>query len=368
MEAYKPKAFDFWIFITVLILLSLGVIMVISASAPYANNAFDDTWHIVRSQLLYAVIGIAFMLLLINVDYHIFGKFSTIILAISLIMLVAVLIPGIGRLENGARRWIYLGPLHFQPSEVAKISIIFFLSHKLGNREKPISYFFRDFLPYILLTGVIAILLMIEPHLSGTVITVCIITSILFSAGAKIRHFIIVSIPALAGFAYFIYTKSDYAMARLRSFLDPWSDMKGDGYQVVQSLYAIGSGGLFGRGLGRSMQKYLYLPYPHNDFIFSVLSEELGFIGVFAVLVLFTIFIWRGLRVAIYAKDLQGSLMAVGTTALIAVQMVLNVAVVSGWMPPTGVSLPLFSYGGTSLMLFLGAIGVLLNISRQVTK
>jgi cell division protein FtsW len=218
-------------------------------------------------------------------------------------------------------------------------------------------------MPYILLLGIVAGLILIETHLSGTIIVVSVAIIILFSAGAKIRHIFLLATPAIAGLtAVALFT--DYMNARIQSFFDPWKDLSGDGWQVVQGLYAIGSGGIFGRGLGRSLQKFLYIPEPHNDYIFAILAEELGFIGVLAVLFLFLVLIWRGIKVAMNAPDTFGSLVAVGITSLIGVQSLFNIAVVTKSVPTTGVSLPFFSHGGTALVLFLVEMGILLNISR----
>lgn len=361
MKGRKP--FDFWIFLTVLILLSIGVIMVFSASAPFSYNTYGDVYHVLKSQLMYAVMGVVVMLFMANFDYKIVLKFAPALLVVSIVLLILVLIPGIGRIENGARRWIYVGPLNFQPSEIAKIAIILFFAQSLSKRKDQIKYFFKGLLPYLLLMALFAGLLILEPHMSCTLIVMAVASIILFSAGAKISHFALLFIPAAAGLGGII-AFVPYMRTRVLSFLNPWADMKGDGYQIVQSLYAIGSGGLFGRGLGRSMQKFLYLPFPHNDFIFSVLAEELGFVGVVAVMLLFLIFVWRGIKVAMCAPDIGGSLTAVGITSLIAVQTLLNVAVASQTAPPTGVSLPFISYGGTSLILLMGMVGILLNISR----
>jgi cell division protein FtsW len=361
MKGRKP--FDFWIFLTVMILLSIGIIMVFSASAPYSYNAYHDVYYILKSQLLYAVMGVAAMLFMANFDYRIVLKLAPALLIVSIVFLILVLVPGIGHVENGARRWIYISFIHFQPSEIVKIAVILFFAQSLAKRKDQLKYFFKGLMPYLLLMGLFAVLLILEPHMSCTIIVMSVASLILFSAGARISHFVILFFPAAAAFGGII-TFVPYMRDRVLSFLNPWADIKGDGYQIVQSLYAIGSGGLFGRGLGRSMQKFLYLPFPHNDFIFSVLAEELGFVGVVAVLLLFLIFIWRGVKVAMCAPDAAGSLAAIGITSLIAVQTLLNVAVASQTAPPTGVSLPFFSYGGTSLILLMGTVGILLNISR----
>lgn len=360
----EKKPFDFWLFMTVLIMLSLGLIMVFSASAPTAEKEYHDIYAIIKSQLLYAVIGIVVMLLAANYDFRKYGPKTVIgLMGGSLILLFLVLVPGIGREINGSWRWIYIGPLHFQPSELAKLSLILFMAYSLSKRKKPLDSFFSDFVPYLLLIGLTAGLLMLETHLSATIIVCSMVFIIMFAAGAKIRHFLIISLPAVAVFSAVIMF-TDYMTSRIRSFIDPWSDLQGEGWQTVQSLYAIGSGGIFGRGLGQSMQKFLYIPEPHNDYIFSIIAEELGYIGVLAVLLLFLIFIWRGIKIAMNAPDVYSSLIATGITALIAVQSLFNVAVVSKVVPPTGVSLPFFSSGGSSLVLFLLEVGILLNISR----
>jgi cell division protein FtsW len=361
MKSKKP--FDFWIFISVLILLSLGIIMVFSASAPISYNSYHDVYHILEKQLLYALIGFLGMFIAANVDYRKWEKLSRPLLVLSIVLLIMVRIPGIGREVKDTWRWLYIGPFQFQPSEVAKLAIVLFFSSSLSRRRDQLNYFFKGVVPYLFLIAVFAGLLLLEPHLSCTIIVIIVASILLFSAGAKIRHFVFLGIPAVAGLAT-VVAFVPYMRARVLSFLDPWKDLQGDGWQAVQSLYAIGSGGLFGRGLGRSMQKFLYLPEPHNDFIFSVLAEELGFIGVFSVLLLFIILIWRGIKIAVNAPDTFGSLVAVGITSLIAVQTLLNVAVVTSSIPPTGVSLPFFSYGGTSLIMFMGEVGILLNISR----
>mgnify|MGYP001441101584 FL=1 len=218
-------------------------------------------------------------------------------------------------------------------------------------------------MPYLILMGIFAALLLWVPHLSCTMIILIVCSILLFSAGAKVKHFLIIATPAIAGLVALVLFVP-YMRARVLSFLNPFEDPSGDGYQAIQSLYAIGSGGLFGRGLGKSLQKFLYLPEPQNDFIFSVLAEELGFIGVVAVILLFLIFIWRGIKVAMYAPDAFGSFTALGITSLISVQVILNIAVVTSSMPPTGVSLPFFSAGGTSLVILMTSVGILLNISK----
>jgi cell division protein FtsW len=361
----EKKPFDFWLFITVLILLSLGLVMVFSASAPTSQKENKgDAYFIFSKQLKFALAGIVAMFLAANYDYRKYGKKTVMaLMGASIILLIAVRIPGIGHEVNGSWRWINLGPIPFQPSEMAKLALILYLSFTLSKRKKPLDSFFNDLMPYLFVIGLISLLLLVETHLSATIIMISLSMIILFVAGAKIRHFLILVLPVLAVITAVI-SFTDYMTPRINSYLNPWSNPRGEGWQTIQSLYAIGSGGLFGRGLGQSMQKFLYIPEPQNDYIFSILAEELGYIGVIAVLLLFMIFIWRGIKIAVHAPDTFSSLVATGITSLIAVQSLFNIAVVTNSVPPTGVSLPFFSSGGTSLLFFLVEVGILLNISR----
>lgn len=362
MTGKKPV--DFWIFLTVLILLSLGTIMVFSSSAAHAYNYFKgDTYYFLKKQALWVPLSFAAMFVTMNIDYRKLGKWAPVLLVVSIVLLVLVAIPGIGVKRNGSRRWLDLGITDFQPSELAKLSIILFFSYSLAKRKDQLAYFFKGLLPYLILIGFFAGLLILQPHVSGTIIIGSVSCVILFCAGAKIKHFAILSLPVLSAMA-FVVMFLEHARKRVFSFLNPFEDPRGDGYQVIQSLYAIGSGGLFGRGLGRSLQKFLYIPEPYNDFILSVMAEELGFIGIVAVLLLFLIFVWRGIKVSINAPDAFGSLVAAGITSLIALQVIFNVAVVTSSMPATGIPLPFFSYGGTSLIFLMSGVGILLNISR----
>ncbi len=358
------KPFDFLLFATILVLLSLGLVMVFSASAPAAEKYQNDIYYFIKKQLGFALIGMIAMLLAANYDYHKYGRKSVLLLMGSaIIFMIAVLIPGIGREINGSRRWIYFGSIPFQPSEYTKLAIIIFFSYFLSKRKKPLKSFISDLMPYLFVIGIISLLLLLEPHLSATIIMISLTMIILFVAGARIRHFVLLAAP-VAALLVAVISFTDYMTTRINTWLNPWIDPQGDGYQTIQSLYAIGSGGLFGRGLGQSMQKFLYVPEPQNDYIFSILAEELGFVGVAAVLLLFMIFIWRGIKIAVHAPDTYGSLIAIGITALIAVQSLFNVAVVTNSIPPTGVSLPFFSSGGSSLVFFMVEAGILLNVSR----
>ena len=277
--------------------------------------------------------------------------------------------------KDGAKRWINLGFISFQPSEIAKIGLIIFYASLLTKNKERIGEMWGGFFyPLMYLVPVIAILVGIQNHLSATILIIMIIAIMMLMAGSRIRYFLTFGTAgAVAGatalFAYAKLTgKGLFRITRLITFLDPFADIQDAGWQIVQSLYAIGSGGLFGVGLGNSTQKYLYIPEAHNDFIFSIIAEELGFLGCVAVIVLFALFIWRGILIAMKAPDMFGSLIAVGITSMVGLQAIINIAVVTSSMPVTGMALPFFSYGGTSLIILLCAVGVLLNISRQSNK
>jgi cell division protein FtsW len=364
MKAKKP--FDFLIFMTVIILLAFGTVMVFSASGPNAYNEWHDVYYYLKKQLVMVPLGLTAMFVTMNIDYRKLGKWAPVFLIMSLVMSILVAIPHIGIVVNGAQRWIGIKgtPAVIQPSEFSKLALILFFAYSLSKRKEQLKSFSKGLLPYLLLIGAFAFLTLIfQKHLSATIVIALVSCIILFSAGAKIKHFVILSIPALAGMAAAIAIQP-YRIARVTSFINPFADIRGDGWQIVNSLYAIGSGGIFGRGLGKSLQKFLYIPEPQNDFILSVLAEELGFVGVLVVLILFTILIWRGIKVSINAPDTFGSLLSIGIISLIAVQVIINTAVVTSSMPVTGMPLPFFSYGGTSLLFLMSGIGILLNISR----
>jgi len=361
----NKRPFDFGIFIVILLLLAGGIIMVFSASEDYSLRTFNDSYHFLVRQLLWAGIGIFAMLFISKIDYRVWGKISGLFLFISIALLVIVLIPHIGLNKNGAQRWINLGFTDLQPSEVAKLAIIMFFSYKLSREKDRLKYFMSGLMPYLIWLGIIVGLLLLEPHKSCAVIIIGLGGILLFTAGARIWHFIVLGVPGFFMGLYIIMS-DQYSLRRLVAFLDPWSDPKGAGWQVVNSLYAIGSGGLFGLGIGRSRQKFGYVPEPHNDYIFSIFAEEMGFIGVATVMLLFLVFLWRGLRIAMHAPDNFSSLLATGITSLVGLQFIINIAVITATAPPTGMPLPFFSYGGSSLLFLMIGMGVLLNISRHV--
>ena len=368
----KQKPFDFILFITVLIMLAFGVVMVLSASSPSALSESGDSYSYVKTQAVSAILGIILMLIISKIDYKIYAKFYKIAYFFSIIILAVVAIPGVGYSSGGATRWIRLGFTTFQPSEIVKIALIIFYAVYLSERKDKLGKFGAGFVtPLLLLVPIVLILVFVQSHLSVTVVIILVTSVMMLIAGTKLRYFLTFGVIGAAGGVGGLYViakitgEGMYRLNRITSFLDPWSDAQGTGWQIIQSLYAIGSGGLFGVGLGNSTQKYLYLPEPHNDFIFAVLAEELGFVGCVAVIILFAIFIWRGILISMKAKDMFGSLVAVGITSLIGIQAIINIAVVTSSMPNTGMPLPFFSYGGTALLILLCAVGILLNISRN---
>ena len=311
-----------------------------------------------------------------RIDYRIYQKFYKQAWWLSVILLIAVLV--LGHDSHGAKRWINLGFTTFQPSEVVKFLMIIFYAGILVKNRNELGKFGKGLVKHILCLVPIILLLVLEPHVSTSMVIIITCCVMMIMAGCKFWQFLVSGIAAAGGIgsiATVLYLTNDwfkkqfqYIVTRVITFTDPWQDATGDGWQVIQSLYAIGSGGLFGTGLGDSKQKYLYLSEPHNDFIFAVLAEELGFVGCVLVFVLFAVFIWRGVLIAMKAPDMFGSLVATGITALVGVQVIINVAVVTSSMPVTGMQLPFFSYGGTALFLLLCEVGVLLSISRAGNK
>ena len=365
-SSFLENPIDYTLLITVLLLLTIGLIMVLSASSPTSLAESGNSYKYFIKQGLFALVGLVLMTFISNIDYRFYKKFYKFAYIIAILLLSSVLV--IGKTINGAKRWIYItSSLSFQPSEIVKFCMIVFYAGILTKNREELKYFFKGWVKHLAFLIPIIGLLIIEPHLSASIIIIGIVGIMMIIAGCKLWQIIVpgfgIGIP-VAGIAILKIPKFSHAVQRITTFIDPWQDKLGAGYQVIQSLYAIGSGGLFGAGLGQSKQKYLYLPEPQNDFIFSVLAEELGFIGCVFVIALFAIFVWRGILVAIKSPDMFGSLVAVGITAMIAIQVIVNIAVVTSSMPATGMPLPFFSYGGTALVILLCQIGVLLNISR----
>lgn len=367
----------------VLLLTGIGVIMVFSASFATAYYEGRDPAYYFMRQALFAGAGLAIMYVISKINYQTFRWMSVFALGVAILLLIAVLIPGIHtNRADGVRRWIAVPGLGtFQPSEIAKVAVIMYFSARLSKRntEKPIRLSprsnlsgivgwldkigFLELIPYGLILLVIVFLMKLEPHMSGTILILAGAAAVLFAAGIKFYWFL------LGGGAMGLLlalSMQSYQSTRILVWKDPWAYRQEGGYQIIQSLYAIGSGGLLGLGLGKSRQKFLYLPEPENDFIFAIVCEELGYIGAAVVILLFVLLIIRGYWLAVHARDRFGALLVVGITTLLAVQVFLNISVVTNLLPTTGISLPFFSYGGTALMIQLAEMGMVLSVSRQI--
>ena len=364
---------DMPLLIFILVLLAIGLVMLFSAS--YANSYYlqGNSYYYISRQAVFAVFGVAAMLLISTFDYHSFHNLAIVIFGVSLFLLVFLLIcryahiESIANWEGDATRWLNFGFVSFQPSEIAKFALIVLFAHMISRNLDRMDTFRYGVVPYVAIMGLVAALIFLESHLSATLIILALGAIMMFVGGTKPRWFLIGGVLVAAVLLFVVVTKGGYQMDRIRIWLDPFSsDLDRDlTHQTRQSLYAIGSGGLLGVGLGQSRQKYLYLPAPQNDFIFAIVCEELGFVGALVIIVLFALLIWRGVYVSIHARDKFGMLLGLGITFQVGLQAVLNICVVTNTIPNTGISLPFFSYGGTALLMLLGQMGILLNISRS---
>lgn len=359
----KMGTIDYGLFCTVVILLAIGIVMVYSASSYYSMFQSQDSTVFLKKQLIACTLGVVAMFITMSIDYHKIKKFTMwiMIATVPLLLLVYAFPP-----NKGAQRWIYLGPLSFQPSELVKYVVVIALAYMLANKGDTVKKFWTGVVPCIGVAGFYAGLVLAQKSLSVAVIIMAAAFIMIFAAGAQNKHMFGIIAPAMVTAALVFTLGEDYRRERMLNFIDPWKDAADAGYQLIQSFYALGAGGITGLGLGQSRQKTLYMPEPHNDFILSIIGEEMGLIGCLVIIALFIILIWRGVRIAIKAKDSYGSLIAIGITSVIGVQAIINIAVVTGSMPVTGVTLPFISYGGTSLAITMMAMGILLNISRQI--
>ncbi|MBC9783252.1 putative lipid II flippase FtsW [Heliobacterium chlorum] len=359
----KPRAPDFTIFLAVILLLTFGIVMVMSASSVKAAYYYNDPFYFFKRQFMWALVGIAVMIAAMRFDYRKLARFSKPFLMVSLFLLVALFIPGVGKNIMGATRWLNLGPASFQPSELVKLAGVIYFAHNISKESHKLADFKKGLLPYLAIMGVIGLLILAQPDL-GTAMAVCgTLFFMLYVGGAKKQHILGLGALGIVLIALAAILEP-YRMRRITGFIDPWADPVGTGFQTLQSLFALGSGGLFGAGLGQSKQKYFYLPEQHTDFIFAILGEELGMIGAVCVILLFFVLVWRGIRVSVACPDAFGSILAMGLTVQVALQAIINMGVVSGLLPVTGITLPFLSYGGSSLVFTLSGIGLLLSISR----
>jgi len=368
-ESYEASRgpVDLPFLVLVILLTSIGLIMLFSASFPsaYYENG-NPTYYFFR-QGLFAVVGLFLMMFIGRINYQRFRGAARLALWGSIALLVLVIVPGVGITRNHATRWLGVGELFtFQPSELAKLGVILYFSDTISRKKDKMRNPLYGIAPYAAILLIISVLMMMEPHLSGTVLILGIGAVLMFVGGIPWSWVLGVLALAGGGVALLLSGVIPYGQSRIAMWRDPWIDKMNDGWQMVQSYLAIGSGGLLGVGLGKSRQKYLYLPEEHNDFIFAVVCEELGLIGAAIIMLLFAALILRGYWIALQARDRFGSLLAVGVTTLIALQTLLNIAVVTGAVPATGISLPFFSYGGTALLIQLAEMGIVLSVSRQM--
>ena len=357
----ETEKVDFILLIVIISLLLFGLVMLFSASSPRALSA-GNVYSIIIKQGSIALLGFVVMLFVAGIDYHRYKMWSRIILMVALVAMYVV--PVIGFASHGAKRQISFGSISFQPSEIAKFALVIYYSSRFSSKKTAmLKNDMQNTIVSFAVLFVFVIACALQSHMSAAVVLAIISVMIMFAAGLSVKWLYGFGILGAAGFALMAFS-ADYRLDRFRALFDPFAYSRGIGWQIIQSLYAVGSGGLFGLGLGQSRQKYQYLPEAHNDYIFAVVCEELGFIGALAVILLFAVFVWRGISIALNAKDRFGMLMAFGITSIIGVQMLINMGVVLSVLPSTGMQLPFFSAGGTSLLIMLAGMGILLNISK----
>jgi cell division protein FtsW len=366
LPASRPSAvaFDPLLLFAVLALVTIGLVMVYSASAVTAQDRLGNSFHFLERQVVAACLGLFTMAVAMKVGYRRVARFAYPLLVLAIILLVLVLIPGVGTYVGGAKRWIRFPGVSIQPAEVAKLAWVIYLSYSLAKKREKVAIFSIGFLPHVAISGLLVLLCMLEPDFGSSVTLLFLMFILLFAAGTKLSYLVgsvLVAIP----FAYTAIIRSPYRFARWSAFLDPWGNRRGSGYQVTESLMSIGSGGWTGLGLGDGRQKLFFLPEAHTDFIFSIIGEELGLIGVAVVVLLYGIIIWRGIRAALAASEAFGTYLALGITSIIGFQATVNMAVAMGLAPTKGLTLPFISYGGSSLIVLMGAAGLLLSVSAS---
>jgi cell division protein FtsW len=355
------------LFVT-LMLIVISIVMVYSSSSVVALTTYDDPAFFMKRQIVWAAVGLVCMAVTMRIDHRHLSNQRVVlaVVLVSLILLAATIVPGVGRMINGSRRWLRFSILSFQPSELAKFALVVYLSYFMAKKGERIRDFMNGLVPAYVVTGVFVGISLLQPDFGAAMTFAAVAGILLFAGGANLLHLGGTAAAALP-LVFVAVTHSAYRARRIFAFLDPWADAQGAGHQIIQSFLAFGSGGVLGRGLGEGRQKLLFLPERHSDFIYAVIGEELGLVGALAVLLLFLIILYRGVRIARFAGDPFSRMLALGITLLICVQGMINMAVVTGLLPTKGIALPLVSYGGSSLVVTLAALGVLLNISKEAT-
>lgn len=351
------------IFLIIFTLVCVGVIMIYSASAIYSYSNTGDSLYYLKRHFVYLAIGFLMMFFAMSIDLGTVQRYAKPLIGTAVVLLILVLVPHIGKEISGAKRWFRLGAINFQPSEFAKIAIIIYMADVISRKGNCIKNFFAGFVPAMMVLGIVVGLVLLEPDL-GTAVTISVITLILlFVGGARWTHiltFLLASIPAL----YILIFSASYRRRRIMAFLNPWADKRGVGFQIIQSFIALGSGGLIGVGLGQSRQKLFYLPASHTDFIFSIIGEELGFLGTACIIALFTLFLWQGMKIVFKTVGAFEKILSLGIVSVIAFEAIINIGVTAGAFPTKGLPLPFISYGGSGLVFHLMAIGLLLNVAK----
>ena len=359
----NQQGFDTTLLLSVLLLTGMGIVMVYSASSAIANNSWGNSFFFIRKQAISAVIGCVLLMGTAMTPYRLYRRFAYIFLAIAAFLIVLTQIPGIGHSAGGAARWIKIGAFSMQPSEFARLAFIIYLAYSITKKQELIKDFSIGFLPHVIFFLIFAILIMLQPDFGSVAILAMITWIMMFVGGVKLLHLLLSLLPMIP-VGIFVMISASYRMERLVSYLDPWKHRSDEGYQIVNSLMAFGSGGVWGKGLGNGYQKLFYLPEPHTDFIFSVIGEELGLWGVLLILSVFAVVILRGIFIARNTDDMFGSLLATGIVTGLGLQTCINMGVALGLLPTKGLALPFLSYGGSSLLINMAAVGILINIAK----
>jgi len=358
------SGYDYMILIPVILLIGLGLVIVYSASTHLAEHRLGDSYFYLKRQALFCILGVGLMILAKNISYTLYSKLVYPLLIISFCLLILLFVPGLGHKVGGACRWFRMGGFSFQPSELVKFSLAIYMAYSMAKKGSGMEFFSNGLLPHLLMAGLFMTLIVLQPDLGTAIIIGCWVMIVLFVGGVKFWQ--LFSVLALAGLVVWrLMLQADYRMHRWLAFLNPWDDPQGIGFQIIHSFLAFGSGGLLGTGLGQSKQKLFYLPEPHTDFALSIVGEEMGFLGVAVIVILFGLLITRGIKIALNARDLYSSYLALGLICLIGLQAAVNMGVVMGLLPTKGLALPFISYGGSSLVFNLLSIGIILNISSK---
>jgi cell division protein FtsW len=361
------QTYDGQLLFAVLFLVGIGIVMVYSASSAVALKKYGSDFHFLKKQALFSLIGMVVLVVFSHIPFRIYRSLTYPILLLSLGLLITVLVSGMGLSAGGSQRWMRLGPLTFQPVEAARLALIIYMAYSLSKKRDGLRQFRIGFIPHVLVLALFAILLILQPDFGSVVIFSVLVWVMMFVAGVPIRH-LLSALLLMLPMAYFLMVNATYRIKRLVSFLDPWQYPAGEGYQIIHSLMAFGTGGLWGAGVGKGYQKLFYLPEPHTDFIFAVIGEELGFLGVLFIIGLYGLVLWRGTSIAFRCRDDFGMFLALGITTAIGLQVSINLGVALGLLPTKGLTLPFLSYGGTSLLLNMASIGILMNIGAQYAK